>query len=424
MKKLGLLFISKEGIVVGKRKVSMTTQIVIAVILGIACGLIFPNIGKNVKIVGDLFLRLMQMAIPVLILGQVIQAVGSINKRELTTLGGKTMLVFGLSSFIAALWGVLAGVLFKPGQGMSISTANGASAKVQEISLSETLLNFIPDNIFKALTDGAVIQIILFAMFFGIALNYYLYQHPNSQLLILIIDFNEVIIQVIRYVMFFAPIGIFALIASTISSLGMQVIYSLLKYLLVYGVATLLFMILWVLVLMVSCRINPIRLIRNMKDMLIMSLATTSSAITLPVAMEESQEKIGISSNVTNLVLPLGMSLNSNGSAMHMAITVITIAQMYHFNFSFTELITVAVVATFVSLANAVVPGAGIVSLAVIVPQMGLPIESIAVFAGVEWFVGMLRAVLNVSSDVFSAVLVASSVDELDHRIFNGESLN
>lgn len=408
----------------GKRKVSMTTQIVIAVILGIACGLIFPSIGKNVKIVGDLFLRLMQMAIPVLILGQVIQAVGSINKRELTTLGGKTMLVFGLSSFIAALWGVLAGVLFKPGQGMSISTANGASAKVQEISLSETLLNFVPDNIFKALTDGAVIQIILFAMFFGIALNYYLHQHPNSQLLTLIIDFNEVIIQVIRYVMFFAPLGIFALIASTISSLGIQVIYSLLKYLLVYGVATLLFMILWVLVLMVSCRINPIRLIRNMKDMLIMSLATTSSAITLPVAMEESQEKIGISSNVTNLVLPLGMSLNSNGSAMHMAITVITIAQMYHFNFSFTELITVAVVATFVSLANAVVPGAGIVSLAVIVPQMGLPIESIAVFAGVEWFVGMLRAVLNVSSDVFSAVLVASSVDELDHRVFNGESLN
>lgn len=379
----------------GKRKVSMTTQIVIAVILGIACGLIFPSIGKNVKIVGDLFLRLMQMAIPVLILGQVIQAVGSINKRELTTLGGKTMLVFGLSSFIAALWGVLAGVLFKPGQGMSISTAN-----------------------------GAVIQIILFAMFFGIALNYYLHQHRNSQLLTLIIDFNEVIIQVIRYVMFFAPLGIFALIASTISSLGIQVIYSLLKYLLVYGVATLLFRILWVLVLMVSCRINPIRLIRNMKDMLIMSLATTSSAITLPVAMEESQEKIGISSNVTNLVLPLGMSLNSNGSAMHMAITVITIAQMYHFNFSFTELITVAVVATFVSLANAVVPGAGIVSLAVIVPQMGLPIESIAVFAGVEWFVGMLRAVLNVSSDVFSAVLVASSVDELDHRVFNGESLN
>ncbi len=150
-----------------------------------------------------------------------------------------------------------------------------------------------------------------------------------------------------------------------------------------------------------------------------MALATTSSAITLPIAMEESQNKLGLSSRITNLVLPLGMSLNSNGSAMHMAITVMTIAQMYQINFDGIQMVTVAVTATFVSLANSVVPGAGLVSLAIIVPQLGLPIESIALFAGVEWFVGMLRTILNVNSDVYSALLIAKSADELDYRVFN-----
>ena len=153
--------------------------------------------------------------------------------------------------------------------------------------------------------------------------------------------------------------------------------------------------------------------------MTIMALATTSSAITLPVAMEEAQHKLGLSSRITNLVLPLGMSLNSNGSAMHMAITVMTIAQMYQMPFDLIQMITVAVTATFVSLANAVVPGAGLVSLAIVVPQLGLPIESIAIFAGVEWFVGMLRTILNVNSDVYSAMIIAKSADELDYQIFN-----
>ena len=138
--------------------------------------------------------------------------------------------------------------------------------------------------------------------------------------------------------------------------------------------------------------------------------------------MEETETKLGLSKRITNLVLPLGMSLNSNGSAMHMAFTVMTIAQMYQLEFDITKMIYLAITATFVSLANAVVPGAGLVSLAVIVPQMGLPIESIAIFAGVEWFVGMLRTILNVNSDVYSAILVAKSVDEIDYTVFNSSN--
>ncbi|HBD4337144.1 TPA: dicarboxylate/amino acid:cation symporter [Enterococcus faecalis] len=404
------------------KKPSMITQIAIAVVVGILVGLLIPASGNYLKIVGDVFLRLMQMAIPILILGQIVQAVGSINPKELTSLGGRTIAVFGISSLAAALWGVLMAVIFNPGYGVKMTGFQDASIKAQEISITDTILNFVPKNIFDSLTQGSIIQIIVFALFFGLALNKYLQSHPETQLFQIIVDFNEVIITVIRYVMYLAPLGIFALIASTISHLGLQIILPLVKYLLVYGLGTILFLGIWILVITLYCKVSPLRLITNMKNMSVMALATTSSAITLPVALEETETKLGLSKRITNLVLPLGMSLNSNGSAMHMAFTVMTIAQMYQLDFDITKMIYLAITATFVSLANAVVPGAGLVSLAVIVPQMGLPIESIAIFAGVEWFVGMLRTILNVNSDVYSAILIAKSVDEIDYTVFNSSN--
>lgn len=404
------------------KKPSMITQIAIAVVVGILVGLLIPASGNYLKIVGDVFLRLIQMAIPILILGQIVQAVGSINPKELTSLGGRTIAVFGISSLAAALWGVLMAVIFNPGYGVKMTGFQDASIKAQEISITDTILNFVPKNIFDSLTQGSIIQIIVFALFFGLALNKYLQSHPETQLFQIIVDFNEVIITVIRYVMYLAPLGIFALIASTISHLGLQIILPLVKYLLVYGLGTILFLGIWILVITLYCKVSPLRLITNMKNMSVMALATTSSAITLPVALEETETKLGLSKRITNLVLPLGMSLNSNGSAMHMAFTVMTIAQMYQLEFDITKMIYLAITATFVSLANAVVPGAGLVSLAVIVPQMGLPIESIAIFAGVEWFVGMLRTILNVNSDVYSAILVAKSVDEIDYTVFNSSN--
>ncbi|GAB5149588.1 dicarboxylate/amino acid:cation symporter [Enterococcus faecalis] len=404
------------------KKPSMITQIAIAVVVGILVGLLIPASGNYLKIVGDVFLRLMQMAIPILILGQIVQAVGSINPKELTSLGGRTIAVFGISSLAAALWGVLMAVIFNPGYGVKMTGFQDASIKAQEISITDTILNFVPKNIFDSLTQGSIIQIIVFALFFGLALNKYLQSHPETQLFQIIVDFNEVIITVIRYVMYLAPLGIFALIASTISHLGLQIILPLVKYLLVYGLGTILFLGIWILVITLYCKVSPLRLITNMKNMSVMALATTSSAITLPVALEETETKLGLSKRITNLVLPLGMSLNSNGSAMHMAFTVMTIAQMYQLDFDITKMIYLAITATFVSLANAVVPGAGLVSLAMIVPQMGLPIESIAIFAGVEWFVGMLRTILNVNSDVYSAILVAKSVDEIDYTVFNSSN--
>lgn len=401
------------------KKNAMIIQISLALALGILVGMFWPMSVSVLKPIGEVFLRLMQMAIPLLILGQIIQALGSIDLKELASIGTRTLLIFGISSLLAALWGVLLAVLFTPGSGMEHIERLSPAIEAQELSIQETFLQFVPKNIFESLTQGSIIQIIVFAIFFGLALNQYGQKQPQSKLFQLIIDFNEVIIQVIKYVMHFAPIGIFALVSSSISQLGAQVILPMVKYLLVYSLATVLFLLGWLVVVSIYGRLHPLKLIMNMKNMSIMALATTSSAITLPIELEETQHKLGLSKRISHLVLPLGMSLNSNGSAMHMALTVITIAQMYQVEFRWTTMVYLAILATFISLANAVVPGAGLVSLAIIVPQMGLPIESIAIFGGVEWLVGMLRTILNVNSDVYSAILVAKSVDEIDYEIFS-----
>ncbi|MDH6363526.1 proton glutamate symport protein [Enterococcus sp. PF1-24] len=401
------------------KKISLTKQIILAVALGIVLGIIFPSFSQKLEVVGTIFLRLMQMAIPLLVMGQIIQAVGGIRLKELTNLGGRTILVFGTSSILAAAWGILFAKLFQPGNGVASGEIAGNAVSAQTISIHETLVGFFPNNIFAALSEGSIVQIIIFSIFFGLALSKYQESHPESLFSKFLDEFNELVLNVIRFVMVFAPIGIAALISSTISTLGLSIVLPLLKYLLVYAVATFSFIALWALVISIYCRVSLLQLIRNTREMSIMALATTSSAVTLPTALAESRNKIGLSERVANLVLTLGMSLNSNGSAMHMAITVVTIAQLYQIEFSIENCLYLSVLATFVSLANAVVPGAGLVSLAIIVPQMGLPVESIAVFAGVEWFVGMLRTILNVNSDVFSAIIVGKSVNELDYQIFN-----
>jgi Na+/H+-dicarboxylate symporter len=406
-----------------KIKIDMTVRIMIAVVLGVGFGVAFGDTASSTKFIGDIFLRLIQMSIPLLVFGQIIEAVARLNPKELKGFGTKTLVVFVLSSMLAAAFGVLMALIFKPGSGVNIAGfGQGTVIDAQNISIKDTLLGFFPSNIIDSLAKGSIIQIILFAIFFGIALSQYMINRSSSKVLDVLTEFNEVIIKLITIVMNVAPIGIFILVASTIGTLGVSVIVPLLKYLAVYGLATLLYLGLWISIVSVYCKFKPRRLISNMIEMSTMALATTSSAITLPIALEDSNHKLGIGPRITKLVLPLGMSLNSNGSAMHMAITVMTIAGIYGHMYSFSGLLYIIVIATLASLANAVVPGAGLVSLAIIVPQLGLPLESIAIFAGVEWFVGMLRTILNVTSDVFTALIVAKGENEIDYDIFYGRS--
>lgn len=381
-------------------------KILIAIALGVLAGFLFKDDVAVLDVVGKVFLRTMQMVIPLLVLGQVIQALGSLEKKDLSALGIRTIVIFGVSSLLAAYWGILFTLIMQPGKSVTIPQASLETVEEQSINLSETIISFFPQNIMDSLSRGSIIQIIIFAIFMGVAVNIYASQKKDNLFLPLLLEFNAIIMQIIRLVMKFAPLGIFSMIAVSVGNLGLDILLPMVQYLLVFGLATLTFLLLWVLVIALYSKKSFRSIVVGMKSTSLMALATTSSAVTLPLAMEDAHSKLGISKRVVDLVLPMGVSLNSNGSAMHMAITVVTIAQLYNIHLDGITLLYIGVLATFISLANAVVPGAGLVSLAIIVPQLGLPIESIALFAGVEWFVGMLRTITNVNSDVFSAVIV------------------
>lgn len=401
---------------------NLLTQIVIATILGVLIGAFFGAYVGFLEIVGTIFLRLIQMSIVLLVMGQIIEAVGELNPKTLGSVGVKTFILFFASSVLAGAVGVLAGVLFQPGSGIDSTNISGEGIEVAQDaaqSIGDTILSFFPSNIMGALSEGNIVHVIVFSVLFGLALSYIRVDDQENRILDIVKQFNVIILRLVSMVMVIAPIGIFALIASTISNMGLQVILPLLKYLSVYALATLIYLVIWFVAASMVCKVSVIKLTKNMAEMAIMALVTTSSAVTLPTALKDSREKLGIHDRVAKLVLPLGMTLNSNGSAMHMAITVVTIAQIYGVDYGVGDYIYIAFLAALASLANAVVPGAGLVSLAIVVPQMNLPIESIALFAGVEWFVGMLRTILNVSADATTAFIVAKTEDAIDYEVFN-----
>ncbi len=407
------------------KKLNLTGKILIATALGIVAGALFGRQLQPLQLVGDIFLRLVQMNIVLLVLGHIVEAVGNTNPKELGKIGAKTFVIFIGSSLFAAIWGIAWGVFFQPGRGVDTSMLSGTGdLKAGTMSFGETLLSFIPQNIIQSMANGTVVHVIVFGILFGIALGYVSHQESDRRFLDLITVFNKTIIRVLFIIMKIAPISIFAIITTTVGRLGIQIIIPLAKYLGIYGLATLVFWILWQLWVCAACKVSFMRLMKNTANISLMAITTVSSAVTLPTCIKDSQEKCGIGSRTANLVLSLGMTLNSNGAAMHMAITIITISQIYGVQYHLNQLLYIAVLATLASMANAVAPGASVVSLAIVVPAMGLPLESIVLFAGIDYFVGMLRTILNVDTDVYTALLVAKSEGDLDYGIFNGTRQN
>lgn len=396
-----------------KYKFSLTTIIFISLVLGILFGIFFPSIIVNFKFLGDIFLNLIQMNIILLVMGQIIEAIGKLEIHKIGRIGGKTVVIFAVSSLLAAVWGIVFGAVLKPGSGVEVISNEAITAGNQQ-SFQDIITSFFPRNILAAMTEGSVVQVIVFSIFIGLAISIHNSKKNSNAFIPAIENFNSVVMEAINLIMYFAPIGVFSLISSTIASFGLEIILPLIKYLVVYGLATLLFLLLWLFVISARVKVSVFLLIKKITEVSMMAIATVSSAVSLPLAIKTARDKLGVDEKTTSLVVPLGMPLNSNGAAMHMAITVIAVAQMYNISYDFNQMIYIAVLATLSSLANAVVPGASLVSLAIIIPQVGLPTESIAMFAGVDYLVGMLRTILNVDSDIFTSVLVANSENTLD----------
>ena len=404
-----------------KKKVNITNLIVLSMVIGVVAGVVGGSAMAQIQFIGDIFFRLVQMGIVPFVMCTIIVAVGGLTPQALSGVGLKGIGIFAVSSFIAAGIALALSLVLQPGAGL------GETALVQDavfegeasvVTFQDTLLSFFGNNIVSSMGAGSMVQCIVFAIALGLAISFWRNTHDGK---CLVYDFMgelaSLLLNIIRAVMTIAPIGIFCYVSSMVGSLGAEVLIPLVKYLGVMALATVVMFFIYFALVSVRCRLNPVKLIKKMWPMSALALGTISSAVTLPTAMEDTKNKIGCDSEVSDLLLPLGMPLNSNGAAIHLAVTAITIAQIYGITFAGPELLTVWVISFLLSLANAVSPGASLVSLTMIVPALNLPMAAVGIFAGLEYPTGAIRTILNVDGDVFAALLVAGDKG-IDHEIF------
>jgi Na+/H+-dicarboxylate symporter len=411
---------------VAKKPFKMTTthwialMSIVGLVVGIAAG---PAI-KPVKVVGDIFLRLIMMSVPLMIMGAVIQAVGQISPKELGKLGTKVFVWFFGLTIVAAFFGVLIGVIVQPGMGLPNPGNLVATVKPTTQTFSETILNLFSNNIIASLNSANMIQIIIFAMAVGLGVSAYTDRTGDKSLIDLVGKANTILLEVIKMVMTkVAPIGVGALMAVAASTLGWAVFTLMLKYLGGLALACALFMAFHIGITAAYCKVSPVKLAGKLVNMTLVAATTTSSAVTLPTEMQDAEEKLGVSKRIVNLVSPLGMALNSTGQAIYIAIAAMLFYQFFGMDWNVAKLVQVIAVAVLGCLGSMAVPGGGLVVFISMMPYLGLPLEGVALIAGVDWFRGAISTIPNVVSDVLVAMCIAKDEKEIDYDVFDGKKI-
>nr|AHH81882.1 sodium/dicarboxylate symporter protein [uncultured bacterium pAB4] len=406
-----------------KGKISLTNWMIIASFLGIGAGLVFGPSMANVKFLGDIFLRLMQMSVVFLVMGAISEAIGGLDIKDIGKLGGKTIGLFVVSTLFAAFVGLLVALIINPGVGVTGVEAAEFTGTLPEGNPLNLIVNFFPKNIVEAMATGSILQVIVFSIFFGLALSILNENEHGKAIYNWVKSFNVIILQVVKVIMHFAPIGIFALVANITGTAGLTILLALGKFLIALTIGCLAVLILLVLIVSSYGKLNPFRLLKKLNNTIIVAVTTTSSAVSLPVQIEDSELRIGVSRRVSRLVNPLGMNLNSHGLAITVAVACITVAQFFGIELAVADYLMIGVMSTLATFANLAVPGGALVTISIGFSLVGLPLEGVAIMAGADWFAGIIRTLLNVVDDVLIAVLVAISEKELDYDIFNSNEV-
>lgn len=399
-------------------------KILIALVLGVIVGGILGPHAQYLKPIGDIFLSLISMIIVPLVLSSMAVGITSIHDpQKLGRVGIKTLLLYLITTVISIGLGLLFAKLFDLGSGMGLqirSLTSPANA-VPTQTLSQILLSIIPNNPVASLAEGNVLQIIVFAVFLGISINFA--GEKGRPVLEFLESLADVMYRLTSIIMEFSPYGVFAIMAWVAGSFGLTVLLPLLKFLFTYYLASL------VHVLFVFCGIlwlvglSPLPFFRGMSDAIMVAFSTCSSSATLPVSMHCAQKNLGVSKNITSFVLPLGSTINMNGAALFQGMSVVFVAKAYGIHLDLQSLLTIVVTGTLSAIGAAGIPGTGFIMLSVVFSSVGLPIEGLALLAGIDRLREMVSTVLNILGDAVCAVYVAKQEGELDERQYNHEDL-
>ena len=403
---------------------SLTGQILIATFGGILFGGIVGPWSSNLKIFGDIFLRIIQMSVIMLVMSAVIVAVGRGSVGDAGKMGFHTFKWIIFFTLTSAFMGAVLAYYIQPGTGVAHMTEIGekvaASGTLQDTSLQDTILAFFTTNIFSAMANSAMVPCIIFSLFFGVAMSQHIRDTGKTLILDWITSVNEIIVNIIKNVMKISPIGIFCLLADVTGSKGFTVVIPMAKFLGILIVGDILQLLIYGIITAVICKVNIFKMPKKFMKMSIIALTTTSSAITLPTKMEDSVTKFGVSRKVSDFTGPITMSMNSSGWALCNVTAIFFIAQFSGIHLTTYQMIMAVVLSCLMCMGSVVVPGGAIIVYTFLATSMGLPLDSIAVLIGIDWFSGMFRTLNNVDIDVLVAMLVANRIGEFDRDIYNG----
>ncbi|WP_106496426.1 dicarboxylate/amino acid:cation symporter [Lentibacillus sp. Marseille-P4043] len=403
-----------------KLKFNLVTQIFFAFIIAIILGVIFGDAISVIQPLGDLFLRLIKFIIAPLILATLVVGVSSGgDPKQLGRMGLKTIVYYMLTTGVAIIVGLAVAFAFSPGKGLDISVEESEMAKEaasqEPQSVITTFLNIVPENPFNALAEANILQIIFFALFIGIAIT--LVGEKAQPVYRFFDGFAEIMYKITGIIMKIAPIGVLGLVAPVIGEYGLSVLLPLIKVIAAAFVACIVHAILvYSSAVKIFAKMSPLTFFKGISPAAIVAFSTASSAGTLPITLKNTQENLGVPSKISSFVLPLGATINMDGTAIYQGVSVIFIAQFYGLDLSFIQLLTVVVTTVLASIGTAGVPGAGLIMLTMVLSSIGLPLEGIALIAGIDRILDMLRTSVNIVGDASAAVIVAGSEKELESR--------
>ncbi|MCI7403148.1 dicarboxylate/amino acid:cation symporter [Pyramidobacter sp.] len=405
----------------GKSKFHLLGKIGIGFLVGIVLGLVFGPSITVIKPLGDLFIRLLKMLVLPLIFFSLVNGVASMKDiGKMLRVGIKSIFYFAVTTAFAIAIGLFFANFFEPGVGTALQIPAAQIKQAATPSIVATFLDMVPTNIFSALTNERVLQVVVFAMFFGVCIvllgdRVKAIRDGFGQL-------AEIMFRMTEMVIAYAPIGVCALIASVVGTHGAQVLIPLGKLLLVFHAAIIVHMIVvqGAFVGLIS-GVNPIVFLRKMLPAMAFAYATDSSNATLPLTMKCTTEGLGVSEGIASFVLPIGATVNMNGSALYQGMVAVFVAQISGVDLSVSQQLTILLTALLAAVGTAGVPGASLIMLTMTLTSVGLPLEGIAIVASVDRILGGARCVPNIVGDAATALIVAKQEGEFDRRIYNSK---
>ncbi|WP_243342965.1 dicarboxylate/amino acid:cation symporter [Anaerococcus sp. AGMB09787] len=412
-----------------KQRFGLSQRIFLSLILGVVVGILIHyfipegHFRDDILIegifytIGQIFIRLMQMLVVPLVFFSI--ADGCRNLGDTDTLGkvGVRIVVFYLfTTFLAIVVALLLANLINPGKGMNINIGDNKfdMEGSTEISLSETILNFIPTNPIEALASGNMIQIIIFAVICGLLIAYM--EDRMTTLGNIVTEMNDLMMGMTMWVMKLAPIGVFFLLTRTFASLGYEVILSMISYMATVLTGLLFQLVIVYLVLLtIFTRVNPFTFLKKFFPVMTFAFSTASSSATVPLHIKTLDE-MGIDRKISSFTVPLGSTINMDGTAIMQGVAVVFIANAYKIDLSLTDFLTVILTATIASVGTAGIPSVGLVTLSMVLQSVGLPVEGIAMIMGIDRILDMSRTAINITGDAVGTIVVANSLKAFDKK--------